>query len=137
MEPTKFIWDPHDLVGPMWILTNQKECVGKCVLECVLLTFLLFLSWIQFLKLEQGFYIIKDDLEFELWQLEIKEKKKRYLSIFYSAFLWKPCAMDLISPHKGRCCSNIVDMNYREPNKLGKNLWPDDLPIRSGQCLTL
>jgi len=36
MGPTKYKWDPHDLVGPMWILTNQKECV----LEGVLLTFL-------------------------------------------------------------------------------------------------
>jgi len=41
MGPTKFIWDPHDLVGPMWILTNQRKCVGKCVLECVLLAFLI------------------------------------------------------------------------------------------------
>ena len=24
----------------MWILTNKKECVEKCVLECVLLVFL-------------------------------------------------------------------------------------------------
>jgi len=24
MWATKFIWDPHDLVGSMWILTNQK-----------------------------------------------------------------------------------------------------------------
>jgi len=39
MGPTKFIWDPHVLVEPMWILTNQRECVGKCVLECVLLAF--------------------------------------------------------------------------------------------------
>jgi len=31
MGPTKFIWDPHNLVGLMWILTNQRECVGKCV----------------------------------------------------------------------------------------------------------
>jgi len=41
MGPTKFIWDPHDLVGLMWILTNQRECVEKCVLEGVLLAFLL------------------------------------------------------------------------------------------------
>jgi len=33
MGPTKLIWDPHDLVRPMWILTNQRECVEKCVLE--------------------------------------------------------------------------------------------------------
>jgi len=31
--PIKIIWDPHDLVGLMWILTNQRECVEKCVLE--------------------------------------------------------------------------------------------------------
>jgi len=29
--PTKFIWDLHDLVRPVWILTNQRECVEKCV----------------------------------------------------------------------------------------------------------
>jgi len=29
--PTKLIWDPHDLVGPMWNLTNQRECVLKNV----------------------------------------------------------------------------------------------------------
>ena len=45
MGPTKFIWDPHDLVGPMWILTNQRECVEKCVLECVLLAFLYILLY--------------------------------------------------------------------------------------------
>jgi len=43
MGPTKFIWDLHDLVGPMWILTNQRECVEKCVLEGVLLAFLFYL----------------------------------------------------------------------------------------------
>jgi len=31
--------DPHDLVGSVLISTNQKECVEKCMLECVLLTF--------------------------------------------------------------------------------------------------
>jgi len=41
MKPTKFIWDPHDLVRPMLILTNQKECVEKCELKYVLLAFLL------------------------------------------------------------------------------------------------
>jgi len=40
MGPTKFIWDPHDLVGLIWILTNQIKCVEKCMLECVLLAFL-------------------------------------------------------------------------------------------------
>jgi len=40
MGPTKFTWDPHNLVEPVWILTNQRECVEKCVLEGVLLTFL-------------------------------------------------------------------------------------------------
>jgi len=38
--PTKYKWDPHNLVGPMWILTNQKECIKKCELEGVLLAFL-------------------------------------------------------------------------------------------------
>ena len=41
MGPTKFTWDPHDLVGPVWILTNQRECVEKYVLEGVLLAFLI------------------------------------------------------------------------------------------------
>jgi len=40
MGPTKYKWDPHDLVGLMWILTNQSEYVEKCVLEGVLLAFL-------------------------------------------------------------------------------------------------
>jgi len=40
MGSTKFIWDPHNLVGPMWIWTNQRKYVEKCVLECVLLAFL-------------------------------------------------------------------------------------------------
>jgi len=40
MGSTKFIWDPHDLVGLMCILINQRECVKKCVLECVLPAFL-------------------------------------------------------------------------------------------------
>jgi len=44
MGPTKFIWDPHDLMGPVLILTNQKKCVEKCVLECVLLAFLLVIN---------------------------------------------------------------------------------------------
>jgi len=35
MRPTKFTWDPHDLVGHMWILTDQKGCVEKCVEKCV------------------------------------------------------------------------------------------------------
>jgi len=43
MDPTKLIWDPHDLVRLMWILTNQKECVEKCVIEDVLLAFLYIL----------------------------------------------------------------------------------------------
>ena len=40
IAPTKIIWDPHDFVGLMWMLTNQRECVEKCILECVLLAFL-------------------------------------------------------------------------------------------------
>jgi len=43
MEPTKFIWDTHDLVEPMSILINQRMCVKKCVLECVLLPFFLYI----------------------------------------------------------------------------------------------
>jgi len=37
MGPTKCIWDPHDLVGPMWILTNQSMgvCWKMCVRMCV------------------------------------------------------------------------------------------------------
>jgi len=37
MRPSKFIWDAHDLVWPMLILTNQKECVAKCVLLAFLI----------------------------------------------------------------------------------------------------
>jgi hypothetical protein len=45
MGPTKFIWDPHDLVRLVWILTNHRECVNfnqskrvcwkMCVRMCV------------------------------------------------------------------------------------------------------
>jgi len=42
MGPTKYKWGPHDLVGPMWILIDQRECVRKCVLEGVSLAFLLY-----------------------------------------------------------------------------------------------
>jgi len=38
---TKFIWNSYNLIGPMWILTNQKKCIEKYVLEGVLLAFLL------------------------------------------------------------------------------------------------
>jgi len=59
MGPTKFIWDPHALVGPMWILTNQRECVEKCVLECVLLTFLIkFYKYLTFKKDSMFWYNI-------------------------------------------------------------------------------
>jgi len=44
MGPTKSCGSHIHLVGPMWILTNQRECVDKCVLECVLLAFLL-IEW--------------------------------------------------------------------------------------------
>jgi len=40
--PTKSCGSYIFLVGHMWILTNQRECGGKCVLEGVLLAFLLF-----------------------------------------------------------------------------------------------
>jgi len=50
MGPTKYKWDPHDLVGPMWILTNQKECVRKCVLEGALLAFFFYISLSTHLK---------------------------------------------------------------------------------------
>ena len=40
MGPTKSCGSHINLVGPMWILTNQKECVEKCVLKGVLLAFL-------------------------------------------------------------------------------------------------
>jgi hypothetical protein len=29
MGHTKFLWDSHDLVGPTWILTDEKECVKE------------------------------------------------------------------------------------------------------------
>jgi len=44
MDPTKSCGSYILFVGPMWILTNQKKCVEKCVLEGVLLAFLLYLS---------------------------------------------------------------------------------------------
>jgi len=37
MGSTKACGSHMNLVGLMWILTNQKECVEKCVLEDVLL----------------------------------------------------------------------------------------------------
>jgi len=37
--PIKSCGSHMNLVGPMWILTNQRECVEKCVLEGVLLAF--------------------------------------------------------------------------------------------------
>jgi len=55
MGSTKFIWDPHDLVGPMWILTNQRECVEKCVLEGVLLAFL----YLQFFLFDNIWQILR------------------------------------------------------------------------------
>ena len=44
MGPTKSCGSHINLVGPMWILTNQRKCVEKYVLECVLLAFLLLYS---------------------------------------------------------------------------------------------
>jgi len=41
MGPTKSCGSHINLVGPMWILTNQRECVEKYVLEGVLLAFLI------------------------------------------------------------------------------------------------
>ena len=41
MGPTKSCGSHINLMGPMWILTNQIECVEKCVLEGVLLAFLI------------------------------------------------------------------------------------------------
>ena len=55
MGPTKCIWDPHDLVGPMWILTNQRKCVLKCVLlaflfnNCLKVTFVSISFLIEFI----------------------------------------------------------------------------------------
>jgi len=40
MGPTKSCGSHLYLVGPMQILTNQRECVGKYVLQGVLLAFL-------------------------------------------------------------------------------------------------
>jgi len=39
MGPTKSRGSHIHLVDPMWILTNQRECVDRCVLKCVLLAF--------------------------------------------------------------------------------------------------
>jgi len=41
MGPTKSCGSHINLVGPMWILTNQRGCIEKCVLEDVLLAFLI------------------------------------------------------------------------------------------------
>jgi hypothetical protein len=41
MGPTKFIRVPHDFVGPMWILINQRGCIEKCVLLAFLLEYML------------------------------------------------------------------------------------------------
>jgi len=27
VRPAKYMWDLHDLVGPMWISSNQRVCV--------------------------------------------------------------------------------------------------------------
>jgi len=40
MSLTKSHGSQINLVDSMWILTNQNECVEKCVLECILLEFL-------------------------------------------------------------------------------------------------
>ena len=42
MGPTKSCGSHINLVGRIWILTNQRECIEKCVLEGVLLAFLIF-----------------------------------------------------------------------------------------------
>jgi hypothetical protein len=34
---TKFLWDLHNLVGNIWISTNEREWVGKLLIENVLL----------------------------------------------------------------------------------------------------
>ena len=39
MGSTKLIWDPYDLVGPMWVLTNQRKCVERCVASISLTIF--------------------------------------------------------------------------------------------------
>ena len=44
MCSTKLIWVPHDLVGPTWILTNQKKYIKKYVLKYLLLVFLIFIN---------------------------------------------------------------------------------------------
>jgi len=40
MSSTKSCRSHINLVGPIWILTNQRVCVEKCVLEDALLAFL-------------------------------------------------------------------------------------------------
>jgi len=51
MGSTKSCESHISLVSPMWILINQRECVEKCVLECVLLVFLIYIIW--FVNLDQ------------------------------------------------------------------------------------
>jgi len=50
MGPTKLCGSHMNLVSLMWILTNQRYCVKKYMLECMLLAFLVvlfikILSW--------------------------------------------------------------------------------------------
>jgi len=35
------MWVPYKFGGSIWILTNQKKCIEKCVLKYILLAFLL------------------------------------------------------------------------------------------------
>jgi len=38
MRPTKFMWDPHNLTGLVWILIIQKECIEKIHVKMCVVT---------------------------------------------------------------------------------------------------
>jgi len=73
MGPTKSCGSYINLVGPMWFLTNQRECVEKCVLECVLLAFLYFFDLIRYILIEKAHVGQIDDdniIKHPCWNIE-------------------------------------------------------------------
>jgi hypothetical protein len=65
--PTKTYGSHRYLVGSMWILTNQKECIQKYVLKYVLLPFIAWhlLSFIQ----EQQCCLIYVSFDLFVWNM--------------------------------------------------------------------
>jgi len=81
MLATPSIWDPHDLVEPMWILTNQIECVEKCVLEVVLLPSHVFAFYKGFDYGVSPFFFLMKAI---YWTLMISYKLHRFLSLYFN-----------------------------------------------------